>query len=141
MILTCTNKAYHKAQSLVLPFVGEIKLDDKGQFDCPDDKVDDVIKSSSVPFVSIGGSKKTIITPKVEKEKKPSKAQIAKAVQETQETVVNKDELIEAITEASIDELKQLVELVPGASKDVVPMEQEQLRAFLLTKLEQVTIQ
>lgn len=149
MTLTCTNKAYHKAQSIILPFVGEVKLDDNGSFDCPSDKVDAVIKASSVPFV-VGGKANPFIAvvdntaKKKEKEAKPTKKQIKAAAKETAATVVgDREVLIDAINEANIDELKQIAELVPGATSPggnfVQPITEDALRAFLLEKLNQAT--
>lgn len=183
MKLTCTNKNY-KSQSLVVPILGTITLDENCSFDCPDDKADDFIKHSSLPFVkggivtsneTIPGELKqplvqnagigmqesslsdveeflisrfqTLSESEVEvffnsviekilvKIKALEQAQ-EQAKKETEETVVNKEELIEAINEANIDELKSLIPLVPKVKKkDVKNLTEDELRKFLIDKV------
>lgn len=182
MLLTCTNKNY-KSQSLVVPILGTITLDENCSFECPDDKADDFIKHSSLPFVKQTyitesglvltdaapykeGTKLTLspvslsdleatlikrfetlsekevndffnsVTEKILDKIKTLEQAQEKAKQETEETVVNKEELIEAINEANIDELKSLIPLVPKVKKkDVKNLNEDELRKFLIEKV------
>lgn len=132
MLLTCTNKNY-KSQSLVVPILGTITLDEHCSFECPDDKVDQFISVCSLAFIRPEEQKKES---KPVKGAEPTKEDLEKAAKETEETVVNKEELIEAINEANIDELKSLIPLVPKVKKkDVKNLSEEQLRKFLIDKV------
>lgn len=137
MQLTCTNKNY-KSQSLIVPILGTITLDDKCSFECPDDKADQFISVCSLPFVKPEEEKQDVKIKTAKAE--PTKEDIEKAKKETEETVVNKEELIEAINDANIDELKALIPLVPKVKKkDIKNLNEDELRKFLIDKVNQAS--
>lgn len=160
MKLTAVNKNY-KSQSLILPFVGLVALDENGSFECPDKFADQVLKHSSVLFESpglflqsiIGSSTGTLqeTKPLEVKPKKLTRKQQqelekqAKLKGEQFEQEIEKEALVGAINEASLEELQEIAKMVPGATSPggnfVQPITEDALRAFLLDKLNKATLE
>ncbi len=131
MLLKTSNK--YANQSLQLPVVGEVKLDENASFDCPKELVDKFIHA-------MRGS--TEFSPLVKKQPKPvvqvTDAELAAAppVKEEEEQVADPEAMKAAIEDASLEELIDLAALVPGVKKkDIKNMDEAALKELLLSKI------
>ncbi len=127
MIVKTSNKYIN--QTLILPVVGEIKLDENASFDCPEDKVEEFLAATrgSLEFSQLERKVK-------EKIKIP---ELPKVLDKIDDTPIDPELLKASIEDATIEELRDIAALVPGVKKkDIKDLDLEALKAFLLSKIE-----
>lgn len=147
MLLTIKNPNYAN-QNLIMPLIGLIQTDANFSFECPDDKADELIKISSLPLAKASELKnkknlgeklnlKSEVVQPVKKEKKLTPAEKKKEVERLakEEAEFEKQQLREAIEEGSLEELKELAQLVPNTNILQFGDDDEKLREYLLEKV------